>query len=63
MGMGINELSTSPMAIPGVKSIIRSIKFKETKKLAQKILALSQTEEIEKALDDYCTQISEQCEK
>ena len=63
VGMGINELSTSPMAIPQVKNVIRSIKFKEAKKLASKILTFSQTEEIEKTLSDYCAKISDRCEK
>ncbi|MCJ7508936.1 MAG: phosphoenolpyruvate--protein phosphotransferase [candidate division Zixibacteria bacterium] len=62
VGMGINELSTSPMAIPQVKNVIRSIKFKEAKKLVDKVLTLSQTEEIEKVLEDYCSQISLQCQ-
>lgn len=56
VGLGINELSTSPMAIPQVKNIIRSLKFKDAKKLALKVLSFSQTEETEKALSDYYSQ-------
>ncbi len=58
VGMGINELSTSPMAIPQVKNTIRCLKFKEAKKLASRVLSFSQTEETEKALSEYSSQIS-----
>lgn len=57
VGMGINELSTSPIAIPQVKNIIRSIKFKDAKRLADRVLALSQTDEIEKLLENYCDKV------
>ena len=54
VGMGVDELSTSAMAIPEVKKIIRSITFKEAQKLAEQVLNLSAIDEIKKALiDDY----------
>jgi len=54
IGMGIDELSTSPLAIPQIKKIIRSITFEEAKKIADQILDLTRVEEIKRTLkDDY----------
>lgn len=50
VGMGVDELSTSAMAIPEVKKIIRSITFEEAQELAQQILNLSTVDEIKKHL-------------
>ena len=54
VGMGVDELSTSAMAIPEVKKIIRSIKLEEAKKHAEKVLKLSTLDEIKRFLiEDY----------
>jgi len=54
LGMGIDELSTSPMAIPQIKKIIRSITFQGAKTIADQILDLTRIEEIKRALmEDY----------
>ncbi|MFQ6032891.1 MAG: putative PEP-binding protein, partial [Candidatus Zixiibacteriota bacterium] len=54
VGMGVDELSTSAMAIPEIKKIIRSITFEEAKKLADQVLNLSAIDEIKKVLiEDY----------
>jgi phosphotransferase system enzyme I (PtsI) len=54
IGMGVDELSTSPMAIPQIKKIISSISYKEAKELADKVLGLTKIEQIKKALmEDY----------
>ena len=54
VGMGVDELSTSAMAIPEVKKIIRSIKFEDAKKFAEEILRLSTIDEIKRLLiEDY----------
>jgi len=54
VGMGVDELSTSAMAIPEIKKIIRSITFEEAQELAQKVLNLSTIDEIKKVLiEDY----------
>ncbi len=54
VGMGVDELSTSAMAIPEIKKIIRSIKFEDAKNHAQEVLKLSTTDEVKKFLiEDY----------
>ncbi len=54
VGMGVDELSTSAMAIPEIKRIIRSIRFEDAKKHAQEVLGLSTIDEVKKFLtEDY----------
>ncbi len=54
VGMGVDELSTSAMAIPQIKKIIRSIKFEDAKRHAQRVLELSTIDEVKKFLfEDY----------
>jgi phosphotransferase system enzyme I (PtsI) len=54
VGMGVDEFSTSAMAIPEIKKIIRSITFEEAQRLAEQVLNLSTIDEIKKVLiDDY----------
>ena len=50
VGMGVDELSTSAMAIPEIKKIIRSITFEEAQKLTEQVLNLSAIDEIKKVL-------------
>jgi phosphotransferase system enzyme I (PtsI) len=50
VGMGIDELSTSAMAIPEIKKIIRSIKFEDAKKHAENVLKLTTIDEIKRFL-------------
>lgn len=52
VGMGIDELSMSCVAIPKVKEVIRSINLIEAKELAQKILKLQSAAEIETMLNE-----------
>jgi len=54
VGMGVDELSTSAMAIPEIKKIIRSIKFEDAKRHAQKVLELPTIDDVKKFLiEDY----------
>jgi len=46
LAMGLDELSMSPVVIPEVKKVIRSITFKEGKKLLEDALKLSTGEEV-----------------
>ena len=54
VGMGVDELSTSAMAIPEIKKIIRSITFEEAQKVAEQVLSLSTISDIKRFLiEDY----------
>ncbi|XRX42572.1 MAG: phosphoenolpyruvate-protein phosphotransferase PtsI [Buchnera aphidicola (Eriosoma harunire)] len=46
LGMGLDEFSMNPASIPNIKKIIRSIKYQEAIKLANKVLNLSTSKEI-----------------
>ena len=46
VGMGIDELSVVPTVLPEIKKIIRSIKQKDAKRVADKVLTLATEDEI-----------------
>jgi len=48
LGMGLDEFSMSSAAVPGMKFTIRNVNFKDVKELAEKVLTLSTSEEIDK---------------
>ena len=48
LGLGLDEFSTSPIAIPEIKKVIRSVKYSEAKKIAEKALQFSTGKEVEK---------------
>ncbi len=46
LGMGIDQLSMSAIAIPEIKKLIRSIKYSDTKILVEKVLRLKNSIDI-----------------
>jgi phosphotransferase system enzyme I (PtsI) len=48
VGLGIDELSVSPTAIPMAKWIIRNISYEDAKKLAENVIELENGEEVRK---------------
>lgn len=50
VGLGIDELSVAPTVLPEIKKIIRSIKQKDAKRVADKVLSLRTEEEIKEYL-------------
>jgi phosphotransferase system enzyme I (PtsI) len=46
LGLGLDSLSASPVSLLEIKKIIRSIRFSEAQKFAQKILTCKTYEEI-----------------
>ena len=50
LGMGIDGLSMSPVAIPTIKNIIRSVTLSEAKEMALDVLNLSTADEVERVL-------------
>jgi len=50
VGMGLDEFSVLPSMLPEVKKIIRSIRYKDAKRVAEKALAMHTEEEIKEYL-------------
>jgi phosphotransferase system enzyme I (PtsI) len=48
LGLGLDEFSMSPIAIPEIKRIIRSVNMEQAKEVAQQAITLSTGKEIEK---------------
>jgi phosphotransferase system enzyme I (PtsI) len=48
LGLGLDEFSMSPVSIPQIKKLIRSVRFEDAKKLAEETLQLSTGEEVSK---------------
>jgi phosphotransferase system enzyme I (PtsI) len=46
VGLGIDELSVVPTVLPEIKKIIRSFKYKDAKRIADKVLTLAAEDEI-----------------
>ena len=57
LGLGLDELSMSPLVIPEVKKIIRSLTLREAKELTRKALKLSTAQEIEALLKERVKKI------
>jgi phosphotransferase system enzyme I (PtsI) len=52
VGLGIDELSASPLSIPQIKKIVRSIEFREAKDFAEEVMKLNDSKRIEKFLEE-----------
>ncbi|MBF0493633.1 MAG: phosphoenolpyruvate--protein phosphotransferase [Candidatus Omnitrophica bacterium] len=48
LGLGLDELSVSPIAIPEIKKVIRSVNFSVARQIADEIIRMSTGEEIHK---------------
>ena len=46
IGLGLDEFSTSPIIVPEVKRIIRSVKYQEAQKIAKEALTLTTGSEV-----------------
>ena len=53
VGLGLDEFSVVPSMLPEIKKIIRSVKSKEAKRIAEKALALPTADEIKKHLVSF----------
>jgi len=47
LGMGLNEFSMSPSSVPKIKKIVRSVTYEYAKAVADKVLAMHQSKEIQ----------------
>jgi len=50
VGMGIDELSVAPIVLPEIKKVILSIRQKDAKRVAEKVLAMTHDQEIREYL-------------
>jgi phosphotransferase system enzyme I (PtsI) len=50
IGLGMDELSVVPVVLPEIKKIIRSVKYKDAKRIADRVLTLTTEEEIKEYL-------------
>jgi phosphotransferase system enzyme I (PtsI) len=50
IGMGLTEFSMHPPALPVVRSLVRAVTFRETRRIAQRALALAGAKEVEEYL-------------
>ncbi len=53
IGLGIDELSMSPVALPIIKKVVRSIKLTPAKNLLRDVLKLSTAREVVKMITDF----------
>lgn len=53
LGLGLDEFSVSPMAVPEVKEIIRALRIFQARELAGRILGCRRSDEIRKAALDF----------
>jgi phosphotransferase system enzyme I (PtsI) len=47
LGLGLDEFSTSPIAVPEIKKIVRSIKYSEAKEIAEKAQTFTTGKEVQ----------------
>ncbi len=53
IGLGLTSISSSPSALPYIKKVIRGIKYKEVKRIAEKCLKYKTEEEISEELRKF----------
>lgn len=58
LGLGLDEFSTSPLLIPEIKRVIRSVELFRAKEIARKALGLSTGKEVEKFMRDELKKIA-----
>jgi phosphotransferase system enzyme I (PtsI) len=47
LGLGLDEFSTSPIAVPEVKKVVRSVNFTDAQRVAEKALTMETGKEIQ----------------
>ena len=57
LGLGLDEFSTSPIAIPEIKRIIRAVTLRQAKEIAQEAISLPTGKEVEKFAKKRLTEI------
>lgn len=57
LGMGLDEFSTSPVQVPLIKKVIRSVELPKAKAIAQEALQLTTSKEVEDFLSAHLRQL------
>ncbi|MFH1304831.1 MAG: phosphoenolpyruvate--protein phosphotransferase [Candidatus Omnitrophota bacterium] len=47
IGLGLDEFSTSPIAVPEIKKVVRSVNYADAKKIAEKVLTFDTGKEVQ----------------
>ena len=55
LGLGLDEFSMGPLAIPQIKQIIRSVEYSEVKEMVEKVLSFDSAEKV----SDYLKRVKE----
>jgi phosphoenolpyruvate-protein phosphotransferase (PTS system enzyme I) len=55
IGLGVDELSASPVYLPEIKRVVRAIKLDEAQELAEKALAADDASDVRELLDAWLT--------
>jgi phosphotransferase system enzyme I (PtsI) len=57
LGLGLDELSMSPVVIPAMKYVIRNIRFEDARAIAMEALTFSTGEEVENFISQRLNEI------
>ena len=57
LGLGLDELSMSPSAIPKIKRLVRKFRADTARQIAQKVLSMREANEIRKYLEEAISQL------
>jgi phosphotransferase system enzyme I (PtsI) len=63
VGLGMDEISTSPVMVPEIKRIIRSIRYDEAREIANYVLTLKSGADVANFLKHKYQQIQRQTRK
>lgn len=56
IGLGLDELSVSPVALPEIKKIVRSIKYSEATQIAKKVIQMETATEIQQYIENFMSE-------
>ncbi|MCR4427822.1 MAG: phosphoenolpyruvate--protein phosphotransferase [Caldiserica bacterium] len=57
LGLGLDEFSMNPRAVPGAKSLIRSLSFEKSRDLAREALKAKNAKEVQNMVEDFLSGI------
>ena len=60
LGLGLDEFSMTPRAIPMAKRLLRLLDSRAARQLVENVLGLSAAEDVERAVADFLARMGEQ---